>query len=236
MMIDAFLPEGVTELAVDSIFMMPQLGVLADRPRAGGDRGVRPGLPDPPRQRASRRSATARTAQPLHDGARSKRPGGRVAERECRSGDMTLLPLPADGETGSSVTVEPARGLRHRRGQGQAGRRARVRGGVVGLILDGRGRRPFELPDGPTRSASRSCAAWNQRASTSTRANSSAGRGETNMAHAYTPGLRVTAARPSSGASAGCRSRARSWSKTGDRVSAPTRRGAHRAARQRADR
>ena len=30
MMIDAFLPEGVTRLAVDSIFMMPQLGVLTE--------------------------------------------------------------------------------------------------------------------------------------------------------------------------------------------------------------
>ena len=29
MMIDAFQPEGITRLAVDSIFMMPQLGVLA---------------------------------------------------------------------------------------------------------------------------------------------------------------------------------------------------------------
>jgi hypothetical protein len=29
MMIDAYQPEGVTELAVDSIFMMPQLGVLS---------------------------------------------------------------------------------------------------------------------------------------------------------------------------------------------------------------
>ena len=30
MAIDAFLPEGFTRLAVDSIFMMPQLGVLAE--------------------------------------------------------------------------------------------------------------------------------------------------------------------------------------------------------------
>ena len=30
MLIDAFMPEGVTRLAVDSIFMMPQLGVLAE--------------------------------------------------------------------------------------------------------------------------------------------------------------------------------------------------------------
>ena len=29
MLIDAFMPEGITQLAVDSIFMMPQLGVLA---------------------------------------------------------------------------------------------------------------------------------------------------------------------------------------------------------------
>ena len=30
MLIDAFLPEGITQIAVDSIFMMPQLGVLAN--------------------------------------------------------------------------------------------------------------------------------------------------------------------------------------------------------------
>ena len=30
MLIDAFMPEGITQLAVDSIFMMPQLGVLAN--------------------------------------------------------------------------------------------------------------------------------------------------------------------------------------------------------------
>src|SRR4029079_16230995 len=29
MMVDAFLPEGLTQLAVDSIFMAPQLGVLS---------------------------------------------------------------------------------------------------------------------------------------------------------------------------------------------------------------
>ena len=29
MLIDSFMPEGITQLAVDSIFMMPQLGVLA---------------------------------------------------------------------------------------------------------------------------------------------------------------------------------------------------------------
>ena len=29
LLIDAFLPEGITRLAVDSIFMMPQLGVLS---------------------------------------------------------------------------------------------------------------------------------------------------------------------------------------------------------------
>ncbi|MEJ2190217.1 MAG: glutamate mutase L, partial [Acidobacteriota bacterium] len=35
MLIDAFLPEGVTRLAVDSIFMMPQLGVLTEvQPKA----------------------------------------------------------------------------------------------------------------------------------------------------------------------------------------------------------
>jgi hypothetical protein len=37
MMIDAFQPQGITRLAVDSIFMMPQLGVLASvQPEAAG--------------------------------------------------------------------------------------------------------------------------------------------------------------------------------------------------------
>ena len=37
MLIDAFMPEGINEIAVDSIFMMPQLGVLAniDNPEFG---------------------------------------------------------------------------------------------------------------------------------------------------------------------------------------------------------
>jgi len=30
MLVDAFLPEGITQIAVDSIFMMPQLGVLSE--------------------------------------------------------------------------------------------------------------------------------------------------------------------------------------------------------------
>ena len=30
MLVDAFMPTGITQLAVDSIFMMPQLGVLAN--------------------------------------------------------------------------------------------------------------------------------------------------------------------------------------------------------------
>ena len=29
MLVDSFLPEGITQIAVDSIFMMPQLGVLS---------------------------------------------------------------------------------------------------------------------------------------------------------------------------------------------------------------
>ena len=35
MLIDSFMPEGITQLAVDSIFMMPQLGVLANIDKKG---------------------------------------------------------------------------------------------------------------------------------------------------------------------------------------------------------
>ena len=46
MMMDAYQPEGVTMLAMDSIFMMPQLGVLSAVHPGGGGAGLRARLSD----------------------------------------------------------------------------------------------------------------------------------------------------------------------------------------------
>ena len=54
-----------------------------------------------------------------------------------------MLPLPETGEVGLKAT--PERGFDLGAGKGRPFE-ARVRGGVVGLIVDARGRRPFTLP------------------------------------------------------------------------------------------
>jgi len=73
-------------------------------------------------------------------------PDGRVLQADVKAGDMQLLPLPADGSVQVRVTIEPDRAWDMGAGKGKA-IEASVRGGVVGLIIDARGRRPFKLPD-----------------------------------------------------------------------------------------
>ncbi len=144
MMIDAFLPEGITELAVDSIFMTPQLGVLSTvheqaatqvferdclillgscvAPMGAG----KPGQP----------CVTVEWA-PEH---------GAPATRRVPFGQLLRLPLPDAGRV--HVTVTPERAFDLGAGRGKPVTRT-VRGGVVGLVIDTRGRRPFALPQDP---------------------------------------------------------------------------------------
>ena len=144
MMIDAFLPEGVTELAVDSIFMMPQLGVLVRPCTRGGatqvferDCLIRLGTCIAPVGNARDGDACVRI--------KLMGPRARCTSRRSWRRDMALIPLPADGAVRVRVTLEPDRASTSAPARA---RRARspMRGGVVGLIVDARGRRPFELP------------------------------------------------------------------------------------------
>ena len=158
MMIDAFLPEFVTELAVDSIFMMPQLGVLATVHEEAAtqvfDRDclIRLGSVIAPVGTAKEGSPCVRV--------KVRQPDGRVEEAEVKSGDMRLLSLPADGEARVQVTIEPDRAFDMGLGKGKPVE-ATVRGGVVGLIIDARGRRPFELPKDNTKRIEK-LRAWNR--------------------------------------------------------------------------
>ncbi len=143
MMLDAFLPEGVTELAVDSIFMMPQLGVLAEvSPKAATDVFVRDCL--------IRLGTAVAPIGKGKDGAKCLKatidlPSGRQTF-EVPYGSMVRLPL-ALGEKADAV-LEPAGGFDLGSGKGHSMKRA-LTGGVAGIILDCRGRRPFVLPDDP---------------------------------------------------------------------------------------
>lgn len=150
MMIDAFQPLGVTELAVDSIFMMPQLGVLAQMNRqaslqvfhrdcliplgtvvapSGSIREGRTALDVELEACPSR--ATAR-AGPAWSGF-----SGRIEQ-----GQIVTVPLPPQAR--AQLRARPRRPLDLGRGAGRAWE-GEVAGGVVGLIFDCRGR-PLELP------------------------------------------------------------------------------------------
>ena len=142
MMLDAYQPEGVTELAVDSIFMMPQLGVLSTV------------LPDAATQVFDRdcliRLGTVIAPRPEH--ARLAREGEllatvRISGREVplRFGSLQLLPL-AEGER-CEVEILPVRRVDVGAGRGRPVT-ATVRGGAAGLILDARGR-PLSLAREP---------------------------------------------------------------------------------------
>ena len=140
MMLDAFLPEHVTELAVDSIFMMPQLGVLSTvHPQAARDVFVKDCL--------IRLGSSVAPVGPGKDGQTMLRvtldlPAGRE-ELSIPYGYMRLVPL-ADGQTAKAV-LRPEKGFDVGAGKGRD-REVTLRGGEVGLIFDCRGRHPFPLP------------------------------------------------------------------------------------------
>jgi uncharacterized protein (TIGR01319 family) len=142
MLMDAFEPQGITQLAVDSIFMMPQLGVLAGIHREAAtqvfhrDCLIRLGTCIAPTgvPRAGRTAVTVVVS----------RESG-LETIEVPAGEIRRLPLGAD----QSIVVEirPGRGLDVGAGRGRA-LQVNVRGGEVGLIIDGRGR-PIQVPADP---------------------------------------------------------------------------------------
>ena len=137
MLIDAFQPEGVTRLAVDSIFMMPHLGVLSTvNERAATEVFERDCL-----------IYLGTCVAPVGEGKdgevclqyETDLPNHRTGQLQV--GQLQRIPL-ADGEE-VEISLQPARRWDVGAGPGQA-LNARVRGGVVGLVLDGRGR-PIQM-------------------------------------------------------------------------------------------
>jgi uncharacterized protein (TIGR01319 family) len=136
MMMDAYQPEGITMLAVDSIFMMPQLGVLSTI------------LPDAATQ-VFERDCLIRLGDciaPIGIGADGD-PCLTIllAGRDritAKVGELRLEPL-ADGES-LEVELIPSKGWDIGVGKGKPWR-GTVQGGVVGLVIDTRGR-PIALP------------------------------------------------------------------------------------------
>jgi hypothetical protein len=156
MMLDAFLPEHVTELAVDSIFMMPQLGVLSTvHPEAAKQVFEKDCL--------IRLGASVAPVGPCKDGVTALKVSlefqdGRKEEVAVPFGYLRLIPVP-DGQTVKAM-LRPDRGLDVGAGKGKE-REVTLRGGVVGVILDCRGRQPFVLPQDRTQRITK-LGEWNE--------------------------------------------------------------------------
>jgi hypothetical protein len=141
MMIDAFLPEGITRLAVDSIFMMPHLGVLST---------------------VHEKSATdvfnkdcliplGTCVTPVGDGKEGvsvlklkiEYGTGKTEDHQIKYGEIKVIPLGVNES--AKISLHPEKGFDIGDGRGKLVDTT-VHGGIVGLVLDCRGR-PFRLPE-----------------------------------------------------------------------------------------
>lgn len=141
MMVDAYEPLGCTMLSVDSIFMMPHLGVLSTvSEQAATDVFLRDCL-----------IYLGTCVAPIGEGP----PGSPCADYHLEFtdgrdplagslsfGDLVLIPL--EHERPATLTLRPTKTVDGGEGRGKPVT-TEVRGGIVGLLLDGRGR-PLQLP------------------------------------------------------------------------------------------
>ncbi|MCX7785678.1 MAG: glutamate mutase L [candidate division WOR-3 bacterium] len=140
MMIDAFLPEGVTRLAVDSIFMMPHLGVLSTVHQEAAkevfekDCLVKLGTCIAP---VGEGKPNAKCVS-----VKVTKPNGEVLEKTVNYGDIFLIPLE---NIKTRAQIRPEKNFDVGAGKGKE-LDTEIEGGVVGVIIDCRGRRPFVIP------------------------------------------------------------------------------------------
>jgi uncharacterized protein (TIGR01319 family) len=140
MLIDAFLPEGITQLAVDSIFMMPQLGILSTIHPAAAvevfekDCLIRLGTCIAPVGKVKSDQIMLHYEITLPEG---------VILGELKFGELKLIPAPFES---LKAKLTPGKGLDVGAGKNEL-LETNIYGGVVGIILDGRGRQPFHLED-----------------------------------------------------------------------------------------
>ena len=152
MLIDSFLPEGITALAVDSIFMMPQLGVmaniekkdLAEQARIAAlevfdkDCLIRLGTCIAPVGSVESKKDVLKAELQFNSGEKK--------EINLDGGDLVLVE--ADYQE-ISITLTPAKGIDVGAGVNET-IKTTVYGGQVGIIFDCRGR-PLSLSKEPNK-------------------------------------------------------------------------------------
>jgi hypothetical protein len=134
MMMDAYQPEGITMLTVDSIFMMPHLGVLSEHHYGAA-------------KQVFERDCIVKCGHCVapvgtgKDGELMATVSGSGIDIALNLGDIKVIPCGV-GEF-KSVSITPAKNFDVGAGKGKPVA-ATLEGGTVGLILDGRGR-PFSF-------------------------------------------------------------------------------------------
>ena len=158
MLIDAFEPEGFTELAKDSIFMMPHLGVLAEVHDEAAmqvferDCLIKLGTCIAAKGQGKEGKQCFKYEIEIAEGAS---PNASALPPSSHSailsyGELKRIPLAPDQK--ATITIEPARGFDLGNGPGKKITKEVIGGsGGVGLILDARGR-PLQLPEDRTHS------------------------------------------------------------------------------------
>tara|TARA_B110000438_G_scaffold259668_1_gene269233 strand:+ start:2156 stop:3967 length:1812 start_codon:yes stop_codon:yes gene_type:complete len=150
MLIDSFMPEGITQLAVDSIFMMPQLGVLANIDKEDLADEARKAALEVFHKDCLIRLGTCITPVGI---AKSDEiiasiemifPNGSTIKQDLKKNDFLRLEAPYEA---IKTTITPIKRMNVGAGPGEP-IVTEIYGGVVGIILDGRDR-PISIPSDP---------------------------------------------------------------------------------------
>jgi len=147
MLIDSFMPEGITELAVDSIFMMPQLGVLANvEKKEFGEESRKAAL------EVFHKDCLIRLGTCINPVGKSKigdllltaeiiMKDGENINIDLFRNDIILVEAPYQN---IHVILTPSKNMNIGAGNGQE-IKTDISGGTVGIIFDGRDR-PIKIP------------------------------------------------------------------------------------------
>ncbi|MFC1565988.1 glutamate mutase L [Candidatus Neomarinimicrobiota bacterium] len=147
MLVDAFMPTGITQLAVDSIFMMPQLGVLANIDKKDLAENARKAAVE-----VFKKDCLIRLGTCIAPVGKSKPgkiiltleltlPDGNAIRHELKTGELIKIDAPYEP---MKAKLTPSRNMDIGAGKGEI-INTKIYGGQTGILLDGRGR-PLELP------------------------------------------------------------------------------------------
>ena len=148
MLIDAFMPQGITQLAVDSIFMMPQLGVLSHVEEKEFSQQARDAALEVFHKDCLIRLGTCVT--PVGNSKsgdtvmriKLEMPDDSLIEKEILKDEIIRIELPYQP---IKATIIPSKMMDVGAGFGQE-IQTELYGGTVGLIFDGRNR-PINIPN-----------------------------------------------------------------------------------------